>query len=67
MTTKGTIYDVVIGKDEATNRLRCRPLTRPGVWQPGALRQREALGYGSENLCSNTLRWKEPPSECCVR
>lgn len=69
MTTKEryVIQEVIIGTDEVTNRRRCRPSIRPGVWPPGALRQREVLGYGSENPYSNTPKWTEQPSECCVR
>lgn len=55
------------GTNSATNRPHCRPLTRPGVWQPGAWRQKEVLGYGAENLCSNTPEWTEQPSGCCAR
>lgn len=50
---------------EVTNHLRCRPLTQPGVWQPGVWRQTKALGCEVESLCSNTPKWTKQPFECC--
>lgn len=64
---EGRYMMYLLEKKKATDRLHCRPSAQPGVWQPGALMPIEVLGYGLENLCSNTLKWKEPPSECCVR
>lgn len=51
---------------EVTNRPRCRPLTQPGVWQPGVWRQTEGLGCVEESLCSNTPKWTKQPFEYCT-